>query len=79
MRSSCPPFVHPCYFGTDIGSEKILIAHDHSLEEMRKIIDVDSLGFQRIERCEDIAEGCSLSFCKGCFTGVYPCAIPKAE
>ncbi len=77
MRASCPPFLHPCYFGTDVGSEKILIAHDHTLEEMRKIIGVDSLGFQRIERCDEIAAGCPLGLCKGCFTGVYPCAIPK--
>lgn len=77
MRASCPPFLHPCYFGTDIGSEKILIAHDHTLEEMRKIIGVDSLAFQRLDRTEEIAKGCPLGLCKGCFTGVYPCQIPK--
>ena len=78
MRASCPPFLHPCYFGTDIGSEKILIAHDHSLEEMRRIIGVDSLAFQRLERTGDIAAGCPLGLCKGCFTGVYPCQIPRS-
>ena len=77
MRASCPPFLHPCYFGTDIGSEKILIAHDHTLEEMREIIGVDSLGFQRLDRMDEIAAGCKLGLCAGCFTGIYPCPIPK--
>ncbi len=76
MRVSCPPFIHTCYFGTDIGSENTLIAHNHSLDEIQKIIDVDSLGFQGIERLEDITRGCSSNVCKGCFTGVYPCSIP---
>ena len=44
MRISAPPFLHPCYYGTDIDSEENLIACPHSMEEIAEIIGVDSLG-----------------------------------
>ncbi len=73
--SSAPEFLYPCYFGVDIDSRKDLLAANHSLEEMRKILGVDSLGFLSVENVRKIAEGCGLSLCTGCFTGEYP--IPK--
>ena len=49
MRISAPPFLHPCYYGTDIDSEENLIACHHSLEEIAKLIGVDSLGYLDVE------------------------------
>ena len=47
MRISAPPFRHPCFFGTDIPERSQLLAHGRTVEEMREIIGVDSLGFLR--------------------------------
>ena len=79
MRLSSPPFIRPCYFGTDVASVKNLIAANHSLEEIRDIIGVDSLGYLSIEACDHIAKGCGLQLCKGCFTGKYPVDPPRRD
>ena len=69
-RLSSPPFIRPCYFGTDIDSTENLIAANHTVEEIREIIGVDSLGFLSIDACDKLAAGSKCGFCKGCFTGV---------
>lgn len=79
MRLSSPPFIKPCYFGTDIDSEEALIAHHHTVEEIRGIIGVDSLGYLNIESCDKLAAGAACGFCKGCFTGQYPAPIPEFD
>ncbi len=78
MRTAAPPFRFPCYFGTDIDSCDKLIAHNHTVEEIRDKIGVDSLGFMRLESAVKIAEHTD-GFCTGCFTGVYPCEKPAHE
>lgn len=77
VRISSPPFLHPCYFGTDIPSEDQLIAHNHTVEEIGEIIGADSLGYLRIERLKELAPG--LDYCDGCFTGSYPMEPPKED
>ncbi len=72
MLLSCPPFLYPCYFGTDIDSSENLIAYNHTVEEIREIIGADSLGYLSIEALNGLAPECPLSFCDGCFTGQYP-------
>ncbi len=74
--SSAPEFLYPCYFGVDIDSRKHLIAANHTMEEMREILGVDSLGFLSVEGVGKIAEGCGLDVCTGCFTGKYPIDPP---
>lgn len=77
IRISSPPFVNPCYFGTDIASKDKLIACRMSLEEIRQSLDADSLGYLSVEHVAQIAEvttGCE--FCMGCFTGEYPIEVP---
>ena len=67
VRISSPPFLWPCYFGTDIPEREQLIAYNRSIEDIRKIIGADSLGYLGVERLEEMVGG--LSICKGCFTG----------
>ena len=74
MRVSSPPFLWPCYFGTDVPARDQLIAYEHSTEEIRKIIGADSLAYLREERLEEMVGG--LEICKGCFTGKYPIEPP---
>ena len=77
MRISSPPFMNPCYFGTDIDSKENLIACKLSLEEICKEIDCDSLGYLSIDSVKKVAEGARCDFCCGCFSGNYPIDVPK--
>lgn len=74
MRISAPPFLHPCYYGTDIDSEENLIACHHSMEEIAKIIGVDTLGYLPIEKLDKLVN--SEDYCAACFNGEYPTKIP---
>lgn len=74
MRISAPPFLHPCYYGTDIDSEENLIACHHSMEEIGEMIGVDSLGYLPLERLNQLVD--SVDYCAACFNGEYPTAIP---
>lgn len=78
VRLSAPPFRHPCYFGTDVDSTESLIAHNHSLEEIRAIIGADSIGYFRAEDLPMLDHTGHGNFCDACFTGVYPTPPPKA-
>lgn len=79
LRISAPPFLNPCYFGTDIDSREGLIACNHSLEEIRGIIGVDSLGYLSVDSARKIAaEGNCKGYCTGCFSGEYPAELPAA-
>lgn len=77
MRVSSPPFLWPCYFGTDVPAREQLIAYNHSVEEICNIIGTDSLGYLRLERLDEIVSG--LGICKGCFTGKYPMEPPTED
>ena len=78
MRSSAPPFLNPCYYGTDIDSKDALIACNHTVDEIAKIIGVDSLGYLRLEDVFKIAEGSKCKgYCAACFDGNYPTQIPN--
>lgn len=77
VRISSPPFLWPCYFGTDIPERKQLIAYNKSIDEIRDIIGADSLGYLKIERLHEMVQ--DLPICKGCFTGEYPLEPPKED
>lgn len=74
VRISSPPFLHPCYYGTDIDSEKNLIACHHTISEICEIIGADSLGYFPTERLGELTGG--KGYCDACFTGAYPTSIP---
>ena len=77
MRVSAPPFVSECYYGTDIDDKNKLIANHYSVEEIAKIIGVDSLGYLSIEDVVKLADNTKGGFCTACFGGGYPTAIPQ--
>lgn len=77
VRISSPPFLWPCYFGTDIPAREQLIAYNRTIPEICKIIGADSLGYLNIERLPELVDG--LPICKGCFTGKYPMEPPKED
>ena len=76
MRVSAPPFTDPCYYGTDIDSKDRLIANNHTIDEIKNIIGVDSLGYLDIDDAKRLATGESCDqFCVGCFNGCYPTQV----
>lgn len=77
VRISSPPFLYPCYFGTDVPSNEQLIAHSHTTEQIREMIGADSLGYMEIGKLKDMVNG--LSYCDACFTGQYPMEVPKGD
>lgn len=77
MRVSSPPFLWPCYFGTDVPAREQLIAYNRTVDEIRDMIGADSLGYLDVGRLKDLAPG--LHICEGCFTGKYPMEPPKED
>ena len=77
VRISSPPFLYPCYFGTDVPSNEQLIAHSHTTEQIRQMIGADSLGYMEPARLKEMAGG--LGFCDACFTGNYPMEVPGRD
>ena len=75
MRISSPPFLHPCYYGTDIDSCDHLIACHHPVNEIAEMIGADSLGYLPLEKLPEMMQG--VPGCSACFSGKYPTAIPK--
>lgn len=78
LRSSAPPFLNPCYYGTDIDSKEALIACHHTVEEIARIVGADTLGYLRLEDVTKLGcDGGCTGYCTACFDGNYPTEIPK--
>lgn len=78
VRISSPPFLYPCYFGTDVPSSDQLIAYNHSVEQICEMIGADSLGYLDIERLSELIDG-DKGYCNACFSGNYPVEPPKED
>jgi amidophosphoribosyltransferase len=77
LRVGCPPIISPCYYGIAMATKQELIASDKEVEEIRKTLGVDSLGYLSLEsliNCIGIENG---NLCVGCLTGEYPTSLPE--
>ena len=72
---TAPPFIAPCYFGTDIPDREKLIACRHTVEEIRELTGADSLTYLSLENLRKIAPDAGCGFCEGCFTERYPLQV----
>lgn len=76
MRISCPPHVSPCFYGIDFPSKQELLASTHSMEEIKKFLDVESIGYLSREGLLRAVSGEQpeqhQNFCTACWTGEYP-------
>ena len=80
VRSSAPAFLNPCYYGTDIASRDVLIACNHTPEEMAKLFGADSVAFLPLEDVFKLADsGTCKGYCAACFDGKYPAGEPKCQ
>lgn len=79
FRVSSPPFMNPCYYGTDIDSREHLIACHHTVEETAEIIGADTLAYLSVDAVKRIACGVKgKGYCTACFDGDYPTDVPSA-
>ena len=79
LRISCPPTVSPCFYGVDTPSRSELIAATHSIEEIRKYVQADSLAYLSLEGLRSAVGTDQGSYCTSCYTGIYPVAFPRDE
>ncbi|MBO4902743.1 MAG: amidophosphoribosyltransferase [Lachnospiraceae bacterium] len=77
LRICAPPFIHPCYYGTDIDSEEHLIAAHHSVSQIAQMIGADSLEYLNPASLPQLLSGHEKRFCSACFDGSYPTGVPK--
>jgi amidophosphoribosyltransferase len=79
LRISCPPTISPCFYGIDTPRRSELIAATHTLEEIRKYIGADSVGYLSLEGLLSSVGSRRASYCTSCYTGQYPVAFPRDE
>lgn len=78
LRIASPAFIDACYFGTDIDSRENLVTYNRTIEDIRKMVNADSLEYLSLESLKEITKECQIpSLCTGCFTGKYPVEVPK--
>lgn len=78
MRISSPPFLWPCFFGTDVPAREQLIAYNRNVEQIREKIGADTLSYLKLERLSELVSN-KIGICKGCFTGIYPENPPSED
>lgn len=77
LRISAPPFLNPCYYGTDIDSREHLIACHQSIDEIAKTVGADSIGYLSVENVSKLTDDPNCrSYCTACFSGEYPTEVP---
>jgi len=79
MRISCPPTISPCFYGVDTPRKSELIAATHTLEEIRKYLDADSVAYLSLDGLTGAVPDGRSKYCTSCYTGVYPVAFPRDE
>ena len=77
VRISAPPFLYPCYYGTDVPSNEQLIAAAHTPEEIRRLVGADSLGYLKMEDLPAMVDG--LDICQACFDNYYPVPVERKD
>jgi amidophosphoribosyltransferase len=79
VRISCPPTISPCFYGVDTPRRSELIAATHTLEEIRKYLDADSLRYLSLEGMLSTVNSHRQHYCTSCYTGHYPVPFPKEQ
>lgn len=79
MRVSCPPTISPCFYGVDTPRRSDLIGATHTIEEIRRYIGADSVGYLSLDGLLSAVGTARPSYCTSCYTGQYPVAFPQNE
>ncbi|NOY53255.1 MAG: amidophosphoribosyltransferase [Deltaproteobacteria bacterium] len=79
MRVSSPPTTHPCFYGIDTPTRKELIASSHTVEDIRRYITADSLGYLSVEKMMEAVPDQADGYCLACFSGKYAIRFPEIQ
>jgi len=79
LRISCPPTVSPCYYGVDTPTRRELIAANSTVEEIRRFVEADSLGYLSMDALRQAVADERGEYCYACYTGVYPTELVHLE
>jgi amidophosphoribosyltransferase len=79
LRISCPPTISPCFYGVDTPTKKELIAHNNSIEEIRRFVEADSLGYLSLGGLRESIHDDRHNYCYACYTGDYPTDLFSIE
>ena len=79
VRISCPPTISPCYYGVDTPRREELIAASNSVEEIRRYLAADSLGYVSLPALRKAVGDDEKRFCTSCYTGSYPTELVQLE
>ncbi len=82
LRISCPPIRHPCFFGVDFPDREQLVATGREVEDIRKLLNVDSLAFLSLEGMLDVVSSngvASGDYCTACYSGEYRIDVPDSQ
>jgi amidophosphoribosyltransferase len=78
LRISSPPTSFPCFYGIDMPTRQELIASSHSIEEIRKYITADTLGYISMDGIQKVVPN-RMNYCSACFDGEYPVPFPDEK
>ncbi|HZO54300.1 MAG TPA: amidophosphoribosyltransferase, partial [Bryobacteraceae bacterium] len=80
LRISCPPTISPCFYGVDTPTKKELIAANHTLDEIKKFVEADSLAYLSLQDLrESVGDSENHDYCYACYTGDYPTNIVSLD
>jgi amidophosphoribosyltransferase len=80
LRISCPPTKSPCFYGVDTPTRKELIASDHSVDEIRRFVEADTLAYLSIDSLRKaVNDDLKNEYCYACYTGDYPTELVNIE
>jgi amidophosphoribosyltransferase len=79
VRISCPPTISPCFYGVDTPRKADLIAATHTLDEITRFLDADSVAYLSLEGLLTAVGSGRASYCRSCYTGHYPVEFPRDE
>jgi amidophosphoribosyltransferase len=79
LRIASPPVFYPCFYGVDTPSQEELSACNMTQEEIRQMIEADSLGFLSLEGLKESTAGLNCGHCSGCFSGDFPAGVPHTQ
>jgi amidophosphoribosyltransferase len=79
FRISCPPTRSPCFYGVDTPSESELIAANNTVEEIRRFVEADSLGYLSLGALREAVGDDTARYCYACYTGNYPTELINIE
>jgi amidophosphoribosyltransferase len=79
LRISCPPTISPCFYGVDTPTKNELIASNNTVEEIRRFVEADSLGYLSLSSLREAVRDDKHEYCYACYTGDYPTELVNIE